>query len=156
MEIIKAKYQDEENSWIAITLTDGSTAQESNDGIRRQYTDLFNEWIEGGGIIEEYKTTEELQLDAEIAEAQEAAVVKAAQLAELTVTLVCGKVFYADAASRGDLADAIAIAEEEGLVSTTWKLAEEFEGTRWVEVTLTELKEARKLGLIAKASIVGV
>lgn len=77
------------------------------------------------------------------------------KLNRLRVTTGLGKVFYADPTSRVDIGDAIGTAEAEGIASTVWKLAEEFEGSRYAVVTLDELKEARKLALEAKGSIVG-
>lgn len=81
---------------------------------------------------------------------------KEESLNKLTITTSLGKVFYADPKSRGDLADAIALANEENKTKALWKLAEPFKGKRVVEVKLSELKEARKLALEAKGSIVGV
>lgn len=83
-------------------------------------------------------------------------VAKTEALSKLTVTTQSGKVFYADTESRVDLNDAIRRAEKENLTSTSWKLAEEFEGERVVIVTLEEIREAADLALSAKASIVGV
>ena len=76
-------------------------------------------------------------------------------LDRLTVTTTSGKVFYADPISRTDLADAIAIAQSTGQTTTIWKLAEAVNGTKWSEVTLAELEEARHLGLQAKGTIIG-
>lgn len=81
--------------------------------------------------------------------------VKEYKLNNLTVVTASGKVFYADPSSRVDLGDAIAEAEVRGLTSTTWKLAEEFEGSRYAVVTIDELKEARGLALETKGNIVG-
>ena len=77
------------------------------------------------------------------------------KLERLTVTTSGGKVFYGDPTSRTDLADAIAVAVENGITSTTWKLAEEWEGSRYSVVTLDELQEARRLALEEKGKIVG-
>lgn len=76
-------------------------------------------------------------------------------LANLKVT-VNGKVFYADTDARIDIADAISTAEDKGIQTTIWKLAEEYEGSRYVSVTVDELKEAKYLALQAKAKLVGV
>jgi len=76
-------------------------------------------------------------------------------LSKLTVTLTDGKVFYADAESRLDLRDAIQLGLDLGQDTTYWKLAEEFNGQRIVEVTIDELKEASKLALLTKGQIVG-
>ena len=83
-------------------------------------------------------------------------VIKEESLAKLIVTTQSGKVFYADTESRVDLNDAIRKAEKENLLSTPWKLAEEFAGERVVIVTLEEIREAADLALSAKGSIVGV
>ena len=82
--------------------------------------------------------------------------VKTDTLDRLTVTTSSGKVFYADTDSRLDLQSAIDGASLKGLTSTYWKLVEEFEGNRVVEVTLDEIREASALALEAKALIVGV
>jgi len=76
-------------------------------------------------------------------------------LSKLIVTLTDGKVFYADAESRLDLRDAIQLGLDLGQDTTYWKLAEEFNGQRIVEVTINELKEASKLALLTKGQIVG-
>lgn len=81
--------------------------------------------------------------------------IKENTLNNLTVTTQSGKVFYADKESRSDINEAINIAEDEGQISTFWKLAEEFEGNRIVEITLDELKEVRKLALVKKGQLVG-
>lgn len=81
--------------------------------------------------------------------------VKDYRLNNLKVTTASGKTFYADPSSRVDLRDAIAQAEDKGLTSTTWKLAEDFEGSRYAVVTLDELKEASSLALEEKGKIVG-
>ena len=81
--------------------------------------------------------------------------IKENTLSNLTVTTTNGKVFYADKDSRADINEAINIAEDEGQTSTFWKLAEEFDGSKIVEVTLDELKEVRKLALEEKGKLVG-
>ena len=86
---------------------------------------------------------------------KEAEAIKAEQLKKLTVTIGDGKVFYADAESRIDLRDAIELGIELNQTSTAWKLAEDFNGSRIVEVTIDELKEASKLALMTKGNIVG-
>lgn len=83
-------------------------------------------------------------------------VIKGEQLEKITVTTTSGKVFYADPISRTDISDAISLANETSQTSTTWKLAEPIDGSKLAIVTLDELKEARALGLQAKASIIGV
>jgi len=92
----------------------------------------------------------------DLVDAVKAMKIKEKALSSLTVTTVGGKVFYADSDSRIDLSDAISLAEETSQNSTLWKLAEEFEGNRIISVTLDELKEARKLALEAKASLIGI
>ena len=96
------------------------------------------------------------QAEADAKAKQEAEAIKDEQLKKLTVTIGSGKVFYADAESRIDLRDAIELGNDLGQTSTYWKLAEEFNGSRIVEVTLDELKEASKLALETKGQIVGV
>ena len=81
---------------------------------------------------------------------------KGKRLGKLTVTTASGKVFYADTESRVDLQSAIDGAALKGMISTYWKLAEEFEGKRIIGVSLSELREASALALEAKGSIVGV
>lgn len=81
--------------------------------------------------------------------------VKDDTLAKLTVTITSGKIFYADTESRIDLQSAIASAELTGAISTMWKLAEEFNGARIVEVTLDEIKEASAKALEEKGKLVG-
>ena len=105
------------------------------------------------------KTEEELSNEAKIfteesyIEEEEA---KEEALANLKVTTASGKVFYADLASRLDIEQAINIAVRNNLISTSWKLAEPFEGSKIVEVALLELQEASYLALSAKAQIIGV
>jgi len=61
MEIIKAKYSSEDNNWVSLTFSDGSVGQVgTTDGIRRQYTDIFQEYIDNGGTIEPLHTEAEL------------------------------------------------------------------------------------------------
>ena len=95
------------------------------------------------------KTAEQLLAEAKAAKEQ--------ALATLTVT-VNGKVFYADTEARIDITDAIDIAESSVpvITSTTWKLAEEFEGSRYAMVTLEELKEVKAKTLLAKSVLVGI
>lgn len=95
---------------------------------------------------------DKVKLDQEALEAKQ---VKADTLARLTVTTASGKVFYADTESRIDLQTAISSAETTGATSTMWKLAEEFNGTRIVEVTLDEIKEASAKALEEKGKLVG-
>ena len=96
------------------------------------------------------------QADIDAKAKQEAEAIKDEQLKKLTVTIGSGKVFYADAESRIDLRDAIELGNDLGQTSTYWKLAEEFNGSKVAEVTLDELKEASKLALETKATIIGV
>lgn len=82
--------------------------------------------------------------------------IKKESLENLKVTTSSGKVFYGDPTSRSDISDAIDLAEETGQTTTYWKLAEPISGSKVVEVSKEELKEARMLALQAKASIIGV
>lgn len=82
--------------------------------------------------------------------------IKKSQIDRIKVRVSTGKVFYADPTSRADIADAIDLAVEENRTTAPWKLAEEFEGNKIAIVTLEEFKEARRLGLAAKGSIIGV
>ena len=97
---------------------------------------------------------ERLDLIASSVEAEIAAEAKAEALSNMTVE-VGGKIFYADAESRVDVQAAIANAGKLGQTSTLWKLAEEFEGSRVVNVTLEELEEVSRLALVTKGEIVG-
>ena len=110
-------------------------------------------------MFKNIKTAEQIEqekLEQELLQAkQQSEQIKTEALAKLTVTTQSGKVFYADTESRVDLNDAIRKAEKDNILSTTWKLAEEFEGERIVVVTLEEIREAAALALLAKGSIVG-
>lgn len=87
---------------------------------------------------------------------KEADETKAEALARLTVTTTSGKVFYADTEARIDLQSAIDASNLLSTTETMWKLAEEFNGSRVVQVALDEIREASALALQAKGSIVGV
>lgn len=102
--------------------------------------------------------TNETRLDAlyESAVKQVSNETKVTALGVLTVTTSSGKVFYANTESRIDMQAAIDGADLKGTTSTLWKLAEEFEGARIVEVSLDEIREASALALEAKAGLVGV
>lgn len=89
-------------------------------------------------------------------EKAKADLIKQESLNNLTVTTTSGKVFYADTEARIDLQAAIDASYVKGLTSTMWKLAEEFQGSRIVSVTLEEIREASALALESKATIVGV
>jgi hypothetical protein len=67
-----------------------------------------------------------------------------------------GMKFYADPTSRIDMSDAIAIALDEGLTETTWKLAEEYNGSKIQVVQLDTLKEARRLAIEYKGAVIGI
>ena len=71
------------------------------------------------------------------------------KLSRITVTTASGKEFYADPLSRVDIADAVQIAIDSNLTSTSWKLV-----SGWAIVTLDEMKEAQRLGLEAKGAII--
>jgi len=110
-------------------------------------------------IYKETEVNQENTVNASIlqhkVDKHETKLVKIETLKKLTVTLSDGKVFYADAESRIDLRDAIELGIELNKTSTAWKLAEDFNGSRIVEVTIDELKEASKLALMTKGNIVG-
>jgi len=65
-----------------------------------------------------------------------------------------GKVFYADTDARLDLQAALSASELEGTNETMWKLAEAFEGSRVVLVSVDEIREAAALALKAKGKLV--
>ena len=69
--ISTAKYNSEE-SWITLTFEDETTSQVSNDDVRRQYTDLYNEWLSEGNIPEPEFTPEELAEQARLEKVFEA------------------------------------------------------------------------------------
>lgn len=109
---------------------------------------LIRQYIEVVVDIEGWKATSELwkgYLDA----------IKDDTLNRLTVTTSSGKVFYADPTSRSDLTDAILLGQSAGITETAWKLAKEFNGSRYAVVTITELAEAAMLALQTKGQIVG-
>ena len=81
---------------------------------------------------------------------------KAVELDTVKVRTSTGKLFYGDDKSRIDINDAINLSIELGRTSTIWKLAEEYEGNKFAEVSLEELKEVRQLALEEKARIIGV
>ncbi len=98
------------------------------------------------------------QVDIDAKALADAKLAKEKSLSSLTVTITSGKVFYADPNSRTDLVDVVI----EGMLNnmpddyqTEWKTvsrgAEPFE-----LVTFSELKEAKRKALEAKASIIGV
>lgn len=68
MDIIKAKIQSEDGNWVALTFDNGSTSTVSiKDGIRRQHTDLIDEWLKSN-TLEPMFTIEEL-VEAELQQA---------------------------------------------------------------------------------------
>ena len=151
MNILKVKEQSAGNS-LQVTFENGSqvTCPKVNSNIEYE---MVKEWLKNKkNKIEPEFTTEELAAQAK----QLAEQAKTEALSKLTVTTQSGKVFYADTESRVDLNDAIRKAEKENLSTTTWKLAEAFEGEKLVIVTLDEIREAADLALSAKGSIVGV
>lgn len=81
---------------------------------------------------------------------------KQVELDNIKVITASGKVFYGDPISRADIGDAIKLGENRGQTTTFWKLAEEFNGEKIVEVTIEELSEALELSLTEKARIIGV
>ena len=71
--ITKLKYTNEDDNWVTITFEDGSLGSSSlTDGIRRQHTDAVQEYLDAGGIVEPYKTEEELEADARAVKREEA------------------------------------------------------------------------------------
>ena len=66
-----------------------------------------------------------------------------------------GKWFYVDPVSRADIADAINIGIDNNIIEQVWKLAEPINGSKYVLVTMDEMKEARYLGLQYKGALVG-
>jgi hypothetical protein len=63
MKITKAKLTSNSN-WVNIWLEDGTQTQVSvEDNVRRQYTDLYNEWLEDGNTPEPEFTPEEKALN---------------------------------------------------------------------------------------------
>jgi hypothetical protein len=81
---------------------------------------------------------------------------KQSALAAIKVRTTTGKLFYGDEKSRVDISDAISLSAEYNVTTTIWKLAEEFDGSKLVVVTIDELKEARRLALEEKAKIIGI
>ncbi len=98
------------------------------------------------------------QVDIDAKKLADAKLAKEKSLSSLTVTITSGKVFYADPNSRADLVDVVI----EGILNnmpddyqTEWKTVSR--GTAPFElVTFSELKEAKRKALEAKASIIGV
>lgn len=76
---------------------------------------------------------------------------KQKKLDEIVVTTSTGKSFYCDPVSRADISDAITLSAETGQTTIDWKLS-----TGWETVSLEDMKEARILGLQAKANIIGM
>lgn len=61
MTITKAKYTEDTLNWVSLEFDDGSKGQVSiTDGIRRQYTDIFNLFISDGGAVDPQFTDEEV------------------------------------------------------------------------------------------------
>ena len=62
MTIVKAKYKSEDSNWVSLTFSDGSVGQVSTtDGIRRQYTDMYNDYVAKGGTVEPMHSLADLQ-----------------------------------------------------------------------------------------------
>jgi len=60
-QITKLKYTDEALNWVSIEFDDGSRGQSSlTDNVRRQYTDIVDEYLAKGGVIEPMFTAEEI------------------------------------------------------------------------------------------------
>ncbi len=138
--ITKAKYQSEDSNWISLTFDDDSIGSVSTtDGIRRKYTDLYNEYVENGGVTEPYKTAEELLVDKQAKDKTEAN--QAIQV--MTVTTHSGKEFDAHQEARINMMSAILGSEITGQTETVWRLYDHAE----VVVSVDELKEATVLAL---------
>ena len=61
MKITKVKYTEETLNWVSIEFEDGTKGQSSVlDGIRRQHTDVLQEYLDSGGVIEPQYTQAEL------------------------------------------------------------------------------------------------
>ena len=80
--------------------------------------------------------------------------VKNYKLDNIIATLQDGIKFYGNSASRSDISDAIEIAKEQGATDQDTVLWKTVDGIK--EVTLLQLKTARKLALEEKANIIGV
>jgi predicted DNA-binding protein (UPF0251 family) len=153
MKIIKAKYIEETLNWVSIEFEDGTKGQSSlTDGIRRQYTDVLDEYIADGGIVEEVYTTEELEA-IELAKLLEIKAKEKAKIQDIinksTVTTAAGNVFDANLESRINMADAILASDTLGQTETVWRLADNSE----ITVDITELREAHALALQSYAQI---
>ena len=118
------------------------------------YTEGYGKYLIGGKLVDIADTDTASRQG--LVDSIKANKDKKSTLDKLTVTIGNGKVFYADAASRADIADAINIGIDTGATTTTWKLAEPIGGSKLVTVTMQELKEARALALQAKGAVVGV
>ena len=70
------------------------------------------------------------------------------QIENLTV-IVNSKVFSVNDASQSRIHRALRMADELNITETDWKLAEEFNGSKVVTVTVSELKEALIKGMYA-------
>ena len=62
MKITKLKYTEDTLNWVSIEFEDGTKGQSSLlDGIRRQYTDDVQAYLDDGGVIEPQYTETELE-----------------------------------------------------------------------------------------------
>ncbi len=77
---------------------------------------------------------------------------KKIKLDNQTIT-VNGKVLYCNLISKVDILSAIEICRTSRLKGMDWKLAEEFEGSRWCFVTVSEFKKVIKESLMEKTKI---
>ena len=134
-------------------LLNGNMSVPKADG-NSEY-ELIKLWLAEGNEAEPEFTEAELEAKQLAEEKALAEQVKVTSLANLTVTTESGKVFYADTEARIDIESAIRVGELTSQDSTVWKLAEEFEGSKYAQVTIDELREASMLALLAKGSIVG-
>jgi len=70
--IITSAKQTQDSNWVTLTFDDGSTGQVSiGDNIRRQHTDLYNEFIEAGGVLEPEFSAQEITDKAEATRQQD-------------------------------------------------------------------------------------
>jgi len=62
MKITKLKYTEDTLNWVSIEFEDGTKGQSSLlDGIRRQYTDDVQAYLDDGGVIDPQYTETELE-----------------------------------------------------------------------------------------------
>lgn len=118
------------------------------------YVKLSNKEIVETSIIEQAITEQEKEYNINIG-IENKLIVKN-KLRNLNVTTTSGKVFYADLESRVDLEVAVQRLLDNNITETKWKLAEPIDGKKEQTVTIEELKEASKLALFKKGSLIGI